>query len=68
VAPSKDDKSAIIRLQRIRIWQNNKPDDEAEDSLVAGADGKIFRLDRAEMRDCEQLVADRQELAAIRRK
>ena len=68
VALSKDDKSAIIRLQRIRIRQNNKPDDEAEDSLVAGAGDKIFRLDRAEMHDCEQLVADRQELAAIRRK
>jgi hypothetical protein len=68
VALSKDDKSAIIRLQRIRIWQNNKPDDEAEDSLVAGADDKIFRLDRAETRECEQLVTDRQELAAIRHK
>ena len=38
VALSKDDKSAIIRLERVRIWQNNKPDEEAGDSLVAGAD------------------------------
>jgi hypothetical protein len=68
VALSKDDKSAIIRLERIRIWQNNKPDDEAEDSLVGGADDKIFRLDRTEMHECEQLVTDRQELAAIRHK
>jgi hypothetical protein len=68
VALSKDDKSAIIRLERIRIWQNNKPDDEAEDSLVAGADDKIFRLDRTEMHECEQLVTDRKELAAIRHK
>ena len=30
VAMSKDDKSAIIRLERVRIWQNNKPDEEAE--------------------------------------
>jgi hypothetical protein len=68
VALSKDDKSAIIRLERIRIWQNNKPDDEAEDSLVAGADDKIFRLDRTDASECASLVTDRKELAAIRHK
>src|ERR1700754_3205140 len=68
VAVAKDDKSAIIRLERIRIWQNNKPDDEAEHSLVAGADDKIFRLDPACNRECASLVTDRKELAAIRRK
>jgi len=68
VALSKDDKSAIIRLERIRIWQNNKPDDEAEDSLVAGADDKIFRVDRVDVRECESLVTDRKELAALRHK
>ena len=26
-----DDKSAIVRLERVRIWQNNKPDDGAND-------------------------------------
>ncbi|QWG15683.1 hypothetical protein KMZ29_06555 [Bradyrhizobium sediminis] len=68
VAMSKDDKSAIIRLERVRIWQNNKPDEEAEDSLVAGADDRIFRLDRVEARECASLVTDRKELAAIRHK
>jgi len=67
-ALSRDDKSAIVRLERIRIWQNNKPDDEAEDSLVAGADDKIFRLERADNRECASLVTDREELAALRRK
>src|SRR5882757_8535789 len=56
VALSKDDKSAIIRLERVRIWQNNKPDEEAGDSLVAGADDKIFRLDRIDTRECASLV------------
>jgi hypothetical protein len=56
VALSKDDKSAVIRLERITIWQRNKPDDE------------IFRLDRADSQDCAALVADRKELAAIRHK
>ena len=68
VALSNDDKSAIIRLESIRIWQNNKPDDDAEHALVAGADDKIFRLDRSDNRDCSSLVTDRKELAALRRK
>ena len=45
---SKDDKSAIVRLERVRIWQNSRPDEEAGDSLVAGADDKVFRLDRVD--------------------
>lgn len=68
VALSKDDKSAIIRLVQIRVWQNNKPDDEAERSLVAGADDKIFRLDRTDTSECASLVTDRKELAALRHK
>ena len=68
VALSKDDRSAIIRLDRITVWQRNKPDDDAADALTAGADDKIFRLDRADPRDCAGLVTDRKELAALRRK
>lgn len=68
VALSKDDRSAIIRLERIRIWQNDKPDDEAEDELVAGADDNIFRLDRAPNQECASLVTDRKELAVLRHK
>jgi len=67
-AISRDDKSVIIRLERIRIWQNNKPDDQAENELVAGADDKVFRLDRASNKECASLVTDRKELAALRRK
>jgi hypothetical protein len=68
IAMAKDDTAAIIRLERVRIWQNNKPDEEAGDSLVAGADDKIFRLDRIDTRECASLVTDRKELAAIRHK
>lgn len=64
----KDDKSAIIRLERIRIWERNKPDDDASKDLVAGADDRIFRIDRAELRECAELVTDRKELAALRHK
>ena len=58
----------MIRLERIRIWERNKPDDDASNDLVAGADDKIFRVDRAELRECAELVTDRKELAALRRK
>ena len=68
VALSKDDKSAVVRLEQVRVWQNNKPDDDAEESLVAGADDRIFRLDRTDNSDCASLVTDRKELAALRHK
>lgn len=64
----KDDKSALIRLERIRIWQRNKADEDASDDLVAGADDRIFRVDRADLHECSELVTDRRELAALRRK
>jgi hypothetical protein len=68
VALSKADKSAIIRLERIIVWNRNKPDDEAGDALLDGADDKISRVDRADVRDSAELVTDRQELAALRHK
>jgi hypothetical protein len=68
VAMSKDDKSAVVRTEGIRIWQNSKPDDELSDALVGGADDKIFRLDRTDVSECASLVTDRKELAEIRRK
>ena len=64
----KDDRSALIRLTRIRIWERNKPDDDASKDLVGGADDKIFRVDRADLHECSELVTDRKELAALRRK
>jgi hypothetical protein len=56
-----------VRLERVRIWQNNEPDDEG-DELSAGADDKIFRLDRTNIKDCEALITDRKELPALRSK
>lgn len=68
VAMSRDDKSAIVRVERVRIWQNSKPDEELSDALVGGADDRVFRLDRADASECAALVTDRKELAEIRRK
>jgi hypothetical protein len=64
----KDDKSALIRLERIRIWERNKADQDASNDLVAGADDKIFRVDRSDLHECSELVTDRKELAALRHK
>lgn len=68
VALSKDDKSAIVRLASVRVWLHNKPDNEAERSLVAGSDDGIFRLERTDNSECAALVTDRKELAALRHK
>ena len=62
-----DSKSTKIRLDTIRIWHNNKPDDDGF-SLSGGADDRVFRLDRASLEQCRSLVTDRKELAAMRRK
>jgi hypothetical protein len=61
----KDHRSALIRLERIRIWERNKVDDDVGDDLVAGADDRIF--ERADLHECSELVTDRKELAALRR-
>jgi hypothetical protein len=68
VALSNGDKSVIVKLERIRIWKGKNYDEDAAQDLVAGADDKTFRLDRTGLKDCESLVTDRKELAAMRHK
>jgi hypothetical protein len=68
VLMAKGDKSVIVKLDRIRIWKDGNYDEDAAQDLVAGADDKSFRLDRTPLKDCESLVTDRKELAAIRHK
>ena len=60
-----ENKSVLVRLDRISIWQNNKPDEEGL-TLSGGADDRVFRLDRAKLDMCRSLIADRKELAAAR--
>jgi len=40
-------------------------DEDASDSLTAGTDDKIFRVDRVDVRECAELMTDGHELAAI---
>jgi len=61
-----NNKSTLVRVERIRIWQNNKPDDEDGVDLSGGADDRVFRLDRVKLDMCRSLITDRKELAAMR--
>jgi hypothetical protein len=64
-----NDNAVIVKLpDRIRIWKGKDPDEAAVRALMAGADDKIFRLDRAGTEKCKSLVTDRKELAAMRHK
>ena len=68
VSLANSDNAIILKLDHIRIWKSNAPDAEAAGALQAGADDKVFRLDRTSPNECASLVADRKELAAMRRK
>ncbi|WP_426408832.1 hypothetical protein [Bradyrhizobium ganzhouense] len=68
IALSKDDKSAIVRLESIRVWLHNKAGEDDDSTLVAGNDDGIFRLDRTDNSACAPLAYDREELAALRHK
>jgi hypothetical protein len=68
VALARDDKSAVVGLARVRVWKRNTAPEETAEDLVAGDDDAKFRLDRAELRDCTDLVTDRKELAELKRK
>jgi hypothetical protein len=68
VAMAKDDKSAVVQLELVRIWRRNTSPEETAQDLVAGADDGKFRVDRAALRECAELVTDRKELAALRSK
>lgn len=71
IALAKANKSAIVRLTRINVLRRDNTPGAGEpkgDAPVAGSDNKIFRLDRTNTAECADLVTDRKELAALRRK
>jgi len=67
VALSKDNKSTLRVIGRIVVTDRSKPDDAGE-VLSAGADDKVFRVDRTDMSECAELVTDREEFAALSHK
>lgn len=64
----RDDKLAVVRTERIRIWKHKHPDDEDTDDARLGDGDKTFRLDRVDTRECADLADDRKEVAALRHK
>ena len=65
---AQDNASVIVKLESIRIWKGKDYDEDAATSLNAGADDKVFHLDRTSINDCAALATNRKELAAMRHK
>ena len=64
IAMSKDNKSAIVHLNNIAIWDRKHRDGDAE-ALESGVDDKVFRLDRIDIRECAELMTERKEVASL---
>ncbi len=65
IAMSKDNKSAIVRLEAIAVWDRKNPDGETQ-SLQGGADDKVFRVDRVDNKECAELLTKGEELAELK--
>ena len=50
------------------MWYLKKPNEDGSNELEAGADDKTFRVQRADLGECTELVTDRREIAALRHK
>jgi hypothetical protein len=67
IAMSKDDKSAIVKLDMIGVWDRKHSDGDII-PLEGGADDKVFRLDRVDNSECAELLTDHKEVAALQHK
>jgi hypothetical protein len=67
MAMSKDGKSMIVHLEVIPITNRNHPKRD-EHTLEAGADDKVFRVDRVDIGECAELLADHKEVASLQRR
>jgi len=65
---AQDNAYVIVTLSGIRIWKGKDNDDGAATELKAGADDKVFHLDRVNVNECASLATNRKELAAMRHK
>ena len=66
VAMAKDDKSAIVKLEVIGVYDRKHPKADAV-TLEGGADDKTFRLDRVDTAECAELTGHK-EVASLQRK
>ena len=67
IAMSKNDKSAIVNLEVMGVWDRKHPKKDAV-TLEGGADDKTFRLDRVDNAECADLQTNHKEIASLQRK
>jgi hypothetical protein len=67
IAMSKNDKSLIVHLEVIPISDRKHPERDVQ-MLEAGADDKVFRVDRVDNAECAELLPGKEELASLQRK
>ena len=65
IALSKDNKSAIMSLGHIVVTERGKPVDDKGETLSGNGDDKVFRVDRADLSECAELLTDSKELAVL---
>jgi hypothetical protein len=66
IAMAKDDRSAIVKVDVIGVYDRKHPKDDAV-TLEGGADDKVFRLDRVDNSECAELL-NHKEMASLQRK
>lgn len=67
IAMSKDNKSAIVHLDVIGVWDRAHPKREPV-TLDGGRDDKVLRLDRVDISECAELMDGHKEVASLQRK
>jgi hypothetical protein len=69
IALAPDSKTVIVKLDSIGMWLADNPQDEnGQLALKAGADDKVFRLERVDTEMCKSLNKDGDEVAALQAK
>jgi hypothetical protein len=64
VEMARDDAAVLVKIDSVRIWRPGSDDNDYARSL-GGGDDRIFRLDRAALSDCANLIDDKAERAAM---
>ena len=66
IAISRNNKTAIVRLDSIGVWDRRNPDGDTI-ALEGGADDKMFRLDRVDANESAELMDGHKEVASLQR-
>ena len=66
IAMSKDNKSAIVHLDVIGVWDRAHPKRDAI-TLEGAGDDKVFRIDRVDISECAELMEGHKVVASLRK-